>query len=358
MVVADDDIPFDRSLDGQARRRPPKCRRWSAAHRQQRRALHLHGNLHLYRRPQDRDRYRPRPDRPAITTPSAGHRRCDCRAYPRHAHPSGPCTRRRRSQGGDRRPDPRLRRLPGAAPPPSLADDRRQPRPALHARRVLNGGEPVEGPDYRLDRRRDARPHVQSSGLRAAGGEAPCSRAITSWPGPPPSWRRPTARCAPTWPRSTNCRRARDATLLAGPWRPGHNPQRFVRALAHHRRQREHAILARLRAEDRDVEAIVRSIYEGLAPALKNAAALSRRGSSRGSDRRGLVRAMASLGQVRALYRALNSPHFSSFSSCRASAIISMFLASSPKSAGGDATSNATSTRDCPAIGLIRIATS
>ena len=61
---------------------------------------------------------------------------------------------------------------------------------------------------------------------------------------------------------------------------PGHGgpvqePARFVRALAHHRRQREHSILARLSAGDRTVGAIVPRIYEGLAPALHGAAGLS-----------------------------------------------------------------------------------
>lgn len=61
---------------------------------------------------------------------------------------------------------------------------------------------------------------------------------------------------------------------------PGHggpvkNPQRFVRALALHRRQREHAILKRLQAGDRSVDTIVKAIYDGLAPALRGAAALS-----------------------------------------------------------------------------------
>jgi glyoxylase-like metal-dependent hydrolase (beta-lactamase superfamily II) len=61
---------------------------------------------------------------------------------------------------------------------------------------------------------------------------------------------------------------------------PGHGgpvnePQRFVRALAHHRRQREQAILARLAAGDRAVAEIVANVYQGLDPALRNAAALS-----------------------------------------------------------------------------------
>jgi glyoxylase-like metal-dependent hydrolase (beta-lactamase superfamily II) len=61
---------------------------------------------------------------------------------------------------------------------------------------------------------------------------------------------------------------------------PGHggpvrDPARYVRALVHHRRQREASILARLAAGDRTVPAIVAAIYRGLSPALVGAAALS-----------------------------------------------------------------------------------
>ena len=52
---------------------------------------------------------------------------------------------------------------------------------------------------------------------------------------------------------------------------PGHGgpvaaPQRYVRALANHRRQRERAILARLEAGDCTIAAIVADVYAGLAP--------------------------------------------------------------------------------------------
>lgn len=61
---------------------------------------------------------------------------------------------------------------------------------------------------------------------------------------------------------------------------PGHggpvtDPPRFVRALQHHRRQREAAILDRLRRGDDTVGAIVEATYEGLDPRLARAAALS-----------------------------------------------------------------------------------
>ncbi|MEH3117486.1 MAG: MBL fold metallo-hydrolase [Methylorubrum populi] len=61
---------------------------------------------------------------------------------------------------------------------------------------------------------------------------------------------------------------------------PGHggpvrDPRRFVRGLAAHRRQREAAIRARLAAGDHDIGTIVRTVYQGLAPHLLGAAALS-----------------------------------------------------------------------------------
>lgn len=70
--------------------------------------------------------------------------------------------------------------------------------------------------------------------------------------------------------------RGRDETVY---W-PGHggpvrDPQRFVRALAHHRRQRETSILNRLAAGDRTIPEVVSAIYQGLKPALLGAAGLS-----------------------------------------------------------------------------------
>jgi glyoxylase-like metal-dependent hydrolase (beta-lactamase superfamily II) len=70
--------------------------------------------------------------------------------------------------------------------------------------------------------------------------------------------------------------RARDDRLY---W-PGHGgpvvePQRYVRALALHRRQREQAILSRVGAGDRQIADIVTNVYQGLDPALRGAARLS-----------------------------------------------------------------------------------
>lgn len=61
---------------------------------------------------------------------------------------------------------------------------------------------------------------------------------------------------------------------------PGHGgpvcaPQRFVRALANHRRHRELLILARLKAGDRSIDGIVERLYAGLDPRLQAGAARS-----------------------------------------------------------------------------------
>jgi glyoxylase-like metal-dependent hydrolase (beta-lactamase superfamily II) len=61
---------------------------------------------------------------------------------------------------------------------------------------------------------------------------------------------------------------------------PGHGgpvrePQRWMRALAHHRRQREASILTRIEAGDAEVAAIVARVYDNLNPKLVGAATLS-----------------------------------------------------------------------------------
>ena len=65
-----------------------------------------------------------------------------------------------------------------------------------------------------------------------------------------------------------------------GVYWPGHGgpvtqPSRFVRALLSHRRQRETSILERVEAGDETIAAIVPRLYDGLAPALHGAAAMS-----------------------------------------------------------------------------------
>jgi glyoxylase-like metal-dependent hydrolase (beta-lactamase superfamily II) len=70
-------------------------------------------------------------------------------------------------------------------------------------------------------------------------------------------------------------RRRDDRVYWPGHGGPVTEPERYVRALAAHRRQRERAILARIEAGDATVEAIVANVYVGLAPALRCAASLS-----------------------------------------------------------------------------------
>ena len=66
-----------------------------------------------------------------------------------------------------------------------------------------------------------------------------------------------------------------DAIYWPGHGGPVRDPQRYVRALIGHRRQREAAILARLEAGEASVAEIVARVYPGLAPALVGAASLS-----------------------------------------------------------------------------------
>lgn len=56
---------------------------------------------------------------------------------------------------------------------------------------------------------------------------------------------------------------------------PVQEPQRYLRALLHHRRQREQAILQRLEEGDETIAAMVARIYEGVDLRLHGAAALS-----------------------------------------------------------------------------------
>ena len=82
---------------------------------------------------------------------------------------------------------------------------------------------------------------------------------------------------------------------------PGHGgpvrePQRYVRALAHHRRQREASILKRLEAGDGTIPEIVARVYENLNPALVGAAGLSTLAHLEDLIARGLARADGEAG--------------------------------------------------------------
>ncbi len=70
-------------------------------------------------------------------------------------------------------------------------------------------------------------------------------------------------------------RRRDEAIYWPGHGGPVRDPQRFVRALLHHRRQREQTILARLLAGDRTIAEIVAATYENLDHRLQRAASLS-----------------------------------------------------------------------------------
>ncbi len=76
---------------------------------------------------------------------------------------------------------------------------------------------------------------------------------------------------------------------------PGHggpvrDPQRFLRALIHHRRQREHALRTRLAAGDRTVPELVATCYETLDPRLHGAAGITVLAHLEDLCARGLVR--------------------------------------------------------------------
>ena len=82
---------------------------------------------------------------------------------------------------------------------------------------------------------------------------------------------------------------------------PGHGgpvrkPQRFVKALAQHRRHREGAILRHLGEGDNAVDMLVARLYSDLAPSLKSAAALSVLAHLQDLGERGLVRIDGPLG--------------------------------------------------------------
>jgi glyoxylase-like metal-dependent hydrolase (beta-lactamase superfamily II) len=92
--------------------------------------------------------------------------------------------------------------------------------------------------------------------------------------------------------------RARGETIF---W-PGHGgpvrePQRWMRALAHHRRQREASILTRIEAGDTDVSQIVAKVYDNLNPALVGAATLSTLAHLEDLAARGLIAMKGDLGR-------------------------------------------------------------
>ncbi|MGO8800757.1 MAG: MBL fold metallo-hydrolase [Roseiarcus sp.] len=84
-------------------------------------------------------------------------------------------------------------------------------------------------------------------------------------------------------------RRRDEAIYWPGHGGPVREPRRWTRALLHHRRQREAAILARVEAGDTLVSQIVARVYENLKPALVGAASLSTLAHLEDLAARGLV---------------------------------------------------------------------
>ena len=79
---------------------------------------------------------------------------------------------------------------------------------------------------------------------------------------------------------------------------PGHGgpvvePQRYLRALIHHRRQREASILAALGDGPLTIPALVARVYAGIDPALARAAGLSTLAHLEDLGERGLIVAEA-----------------------------------------------------------------
>ncbi|MFO1125166.1 MAG: MBL fold metallo-hydrolase [Methylocystis sp.] len=70
-------------------------------------------------------------------------------------------------------------------------------------------------------------------------------------------------------------RSRRDRIYWPGHGEPIRDPQRYLRALVHHRRTREAAILQRLEAGDETIAEIVAKIYEGVDKRLHPAAAMT-----------------------------------------------------------------------------------
>ncbi|MBV8793968.1 MAG: MBL fold metallo-hydrolase, partial [Hyphomicrobiales bacterium] len=94
--------------------------------------------------------------------------------------------------------------------------------------------------------------------------------------------------------------RARPETIY---W-PGHGgpvvePQRYLRALIHHRRQREASILNALAEGPQSIPGIVARVYVGLNPALTRAAGLSTLAHLEDLSERGIVVAEAAGGEQR-----------------------------------------------------------
>jgi glyoxylase-like metal-dependent hydrolase (beta-lactamase superfamily II) len=110
---------------------------------------------------------------------------------------------------------------------------------------------------------------------------------------------------------------------------PVSQPGRFLRALLHHRRAREHSILAALEAGPQDIAALVERIYEKLDPRLKGAAGLTTFAHLEDLCARGLA-ATDGQPQLNGVFARVQDSSFSSRMSRKAP----MAAAPAPKSPG------------------------
>ena len=92
-----------------------------------------------------------------------------------------------------------------------------------------------------------------------------------------------------------------DSVYWPGHGGPVKDPPRFLRALLHHRRQREHALRARLAAGDSTVLELVATTYETLPATLRRAAGITVLAHLEDLCKRGLVQAEGE--GLEALYR-------------------------------------------------------
>lgn len=98
-----------------------------------------------------------------------------------------------------------------------------------------------------------------------------------------------------------------EETYYPGHGAPTFAARRYVRGLATHRRQRETAILTRIREGDEEIATIVSRIYAGLDPRLVRAASLSVLAHLQDMTARGLVASSDGAATMEARYKPCNS---------------------------------------------------
>ena len=209
---------------------------------------------------------------------------------PRSFAPTPIATTARRAGRCSRRPA----RRSSAAPRSTIEDDGPRADEAFDSAyrpdRVLADGERLDGAGWTIEAVATPGPYLQPSLLRASARKAPCSPAITSWAGRPPSSRRRTA----TWPTimaSLERLLARDDLI----YYPAHGPaveapHDHVRRLIEHRRMRERQIIGQLERGEGRIPAMVEAMYADIDPRLFPAAGRSVLAHLVDLERRGLVR--------------------------------------------------------------------